>query len=101
MLSEPHRVDFYGNFVYDPSKGDLIVDIAGPGGQWASFATTYDINRLYSWGASANGNLDYGYGLRTEVELGPVPAADVPEPASIALVGLALAGLAASRRKKA
>ncbi|SFU38659.1 PEP-CTERM sorting domain-containing protein [Pseudoduganella namucuonensis] len=96
-----NRVDFFGSFVYDPSAGNLMLDILGGGGVTGSFTATGDVNRVYSWGEETFGNVDLFYGISTEFEVAPVSSNDVPEPATLALFAVGMAGVAFSRRKKA
>jgi hypothetical protein len=101
-------VTFSGTpFVYDPTQGDLLVDIEHP---WSDFAllSSYDgssygdgVSRVYSFSPTggAQGS-DQGYNIATQFTIGPV--AGVPEPATWAmmLVGVgAVGGALRSRRK--
>jgi hypothetical protein len=116
------RVDFLGNFNYDPSVGNLLVDIKGMGYNGGSFAGTSEVaDMLYSWNnADLSGRVMANYGLVTafdtsvlvggmphtaaalrapETVLAPAPGT-VPEPASLALFGIALVGFGYCTRRK-
>jgi len=60
---------------------------SGNGTQWSNDGTGYRLQQ----------NIDFAF----SIEGGPVVPSDVPEPAPLALFGLAALGLAASRRRKA
>lgn len=94
-------ITFSGAFTYDPSKGDLLIDIValgatgGPGLQYTS-ASNSEFSRVYSFDKSTTGYANSNYGNVTSFN---VTAAQIPEPASLMLMGLGLAGVVAARRK--
>jgi len=98
-VTVPNRVDFTGSFVYDPTAGNLLLDILGPGYYNGSFTATGSVNRIYAWDNDAFGNVDYGYGISTEFEVG-APSNNVPEPATLGLLAVGLAGIAFGKRRK-
>lgn len=92
------NVNFFGSFAYDPTKGNLIVDIVNSNPGFSSaFSSTNNVNRVYQFDASSSGEVDNGYGLATSFVTGASNA--VPEPGTVALLGLGLLGVIASRRK--
>ena len=74
--------------------GDVLQGAEGHG--TIQFIGTFD---TFSWTAPSSENWHgFQFGIRTAERLDPTPT--VPEPASLLLVGIAIAGLAASRRKR-
>ena len=99
---------FFGDFDYDPTLGDLLISIdriAGSAtyelGLWAATGDSGgEFSRAYNdpggYGLYANSN----YGNKTRFELNSLSVSEIPEPGSLALLGVGLAGLAVIRRRR-
>lgn len=97
---------FAGSYVYDSSLGDLLIDVKLLSGNTSTIATDYNyqsggqFSRVFGgqgWTPETNAYVGNDYGNVTRFNLDP--AGTVPEPTSLALIGIALVGLASARRR--
>jgi PEP-CTERM motif len=92
-------------FNYDPANGDLLLEIdkTGSSNTFNGFVdygpddATFKVSRVWNLDGTASGTVEINAGPVTLFGAG---AAAVPEPMTLALTGLGLAGIAARLRKK-
>lgn len=85
-------------FVYNPGAGNLLMDVTVSGATDPGGAVYFDATQGKSVSRNWSGNISTGYGLVTGFVTGR--DTQVPEPASLALLGLGAAGLGLFRRRK-
>ncbi len=95
-------VTFTGSFTYDPSQGDLLIDIVRPAGPASFTSFLYAtqspglVDRAYAFNSTVNadGLNQNGYALQTRFVV------NVPEPSSVALICVgAMIAVGTLRRK--
>lgn len=98
-VSAGNVTTFSGSFDYDPTQGDLLIEIfrsAETGSNTGRFAATsgLPLSRAYEWPHGAKSS-SVGYGISTQFS---TSATGVPAPGALALFGFSLLGLGLRRR---
>lgn len=99
-LGAPNRIDFYGSFAYDPSGGDLVLDIGTAAPLDGAFLVTHMVDRAYLWRGDGLVYADAGYGIVTQFQTLDRTPSGVPEPATPLLFGAALALIGVGSRRR-